>query len=428
MRNRLIIIGNGFDLECGLKSGFESFFTSRFDNGSANCPNPDEMNLWDYIFQFMKESKGDIPYDWKDVEVAIKDWIRVILDASDDVSSKGDSPFTSAQWVIGRMLARKTSTLYFIEAALWSEKILISNNVEDKLSSSQCSKPEYLPDGVIVLRAFKEYESTLGSILKQIKKYINSLKDIGTIDDFLFDELHKFENSFVNYINNELSQTYYENAAKLYEIISNFDNRLALIGGENNDYVLSFNYTRPDVADSDMHSCCWRNVHGNLNDRDVIFGFDIEDLPYEQRKDPRLLRFTKTYRVFQLPKSQKGQHPGLLDPVARGEAFDAIIVYGHSLGRADYSYFKAIFDCVDLYSSNVTLEFLYPSDYPQAGARLYKAVSDLLADYGDEMPDKARGHNLMHKLLLENRLSVAEIDTSSLVKEKEEQSELTSDV
>lgn len=422
IRNRLIIIGNGFDLECGLKSGFESFFTSRFDNGSANRPNPDEMNLWDYIFQFVKEAKGDIPYDWKDVEAVIKDWIRVIFDASDDVSIKDDSPFTSVQWVIGRMLAGKTSTLYFIEAALRSEKLFISDNIENKLSSSQYSKPEYLSDGVIVLRAFKKYESTLGSILNQIKKYINSLKDIGTIDNFLFDELYKFENSFVNYINNELSQTYYENAVKLYEIISDFDIRLALIGGENNDYVLSFNYTRPDVADSDMHSCCWKNVHGNLKDRDVIFGFDIEDLPYEQRKDPRLLRFTKTYRVFQLPKSQEGQHPGLLDPVARGEGFDAIIVYGHSLSRADYSYFKAIFDCVDLYSSNVTLEFLYPSDYPQAGSRLYKAVSDLLTDYGDEMPDKAQGRNLMHKLLLENRLSVAEIDTSSLAKEKKNKS------
>ena len=418
MRNRLIIIGNGFDLECGLKTRFESFFTSRFGSGSANRPNPDEMNLWDYIFQFMKEAKDDIPYDWKDVEAAIKDWIRVIFDASDDVSSKDDSPFTSAQWVIGRMLAGKTSTLYFIEAVLRSEKFLISDNVEDKLSSSQYSKPEYLSDGVIVLRAFEEYESTLGSILKAIKKYINSLKHIGTIDNFLFDELHKFENSFVNYINNELSQTYYENAVKLYEIISDFDIRLALIGGENNDYVLSFNYTRPGAADSDIHSCCWRNVHGSLKDRNVIFGFDIEDLPYEQRKDPRLLRFTKTYRVFQLPKGQEGQHSGLLDPVARGEAFDAIIVYGHSLSRADYSNFKAIFDCVDLYSSNVTLEFLYPSDYPQAGSRLYKAVSDLLTDYGDEMPDKARGRNLMHKLLLENRLSVAGIDTSSLVKNK----------
>lgn len=420
MRNRLIIIGNGFDLECGLKSCFESFFTGRFSEGSANRPDPGEMNLWDHIFQFMKEVKSDISYDWKDVEAAIKDWIRVIFDASDDVSSKDDSSFASAQWVIGRMLAGKTSTLYFIEAVLRSEEFLISDNVEDKLFSSRYSKPEYLSDGVIVSRAFKEYESTLGSILKQIRRYINSLKDIGTIDNFLFNELHKFENSFVNYINNELSQTYYKNAVKLYEIISDFDIRLALIGGENNDYVLSFNYTRPNTADSGMHSCCWRNVHGNLKDRNIIFGFDIEDLPYEQRKDPRLLRFTKTYRVFQLQKSQEGQHPGLLDPVARGEAFDAIVVYGHSLGRADYSYFKAIFDCVDLYSSNVTLEFLYPSDYPQAGSRLYKAVSDLLVDYGDEMPDKARGRNLMHKLLLENRLSVAEIDTSSLAKDKEE--------
>ena len=70
-----------------------------------------------------------------------------------------------------------------------------------------------------------------------------------------------------------------------------------------NNYVLSFNYTRPDVMGSDNAPRCWRNVHGNLDDGNIIFGFDIADLADEQRKDPRFLRFAKTYRVFQSQKT-----------------------------------------------------------------------------------------------------------------------------
>ena len=33
--------------------------------------------------------------------------------------------------------------------------------------------------------------------------------------------------------------------------------------------------------------------------------------------------------------------------------------YGHSLGTADYSYFQAIFDQIDLYGGNTTLYFLH---------------------------------------------------------------------
>ncbi|EFW89333.1 hypothetical protein [Streptococcus equinus] len=38
---------------------------------------------------------------------------------------------------------------------------------------------------------------------------------------------------------------------------------------------------------------------------------------------------------------------------------DVIKFYGHSLARADYSYFQYIFDMYDLYNSDVKLIFYY---------------------------------------------------------------------
>ena len=44
------------------------------------------------------------------------------------------------------------------------------------------------------------------------------------------------------------------------------------------------------------------------------------------------------------------------------KTIDEIIVFGHSLGEQDYSYFQSIFDYVDLYHSKTKLTFIY-SDY-----------------------------------------------------------------
>ena len=420
MGNQLIIIGNGFDMECGLESGFNDFFTDRFGDEETGQPTPDDMNLWDCFFQFMKEVQDDMPYEWKDVESAIKDWVTVIFDAADDNQEKygNASPFVSAQWAIGRVLTNRQAVSSLIGEAFRVQGMQSSFSVGRQsvpgFPSSLISEPE----GQIVSRAIENQGYALRDTLLKIKKYEIQPKGTATIDNVLFDELQKFEENFKNYMTKIIHNNvnYRSNACKLYDCISREAMRSSV--GVDNNYVLSFNYTRPDVMGSDNAPRCWRNVHGNLDDGNIIFGFDIADLADEQRKDPRFLRFAKTYRVFQLQKTTEDGQSGLLEPVAKGETFDTIKVYGHSLNRADYSYFKAIFDCVDLYSSNVTLRLLYPSDHPEVGTGLYENVSNLLTNYGIEMPDKGKGRNLMHKLLLEDRLSVTGIDTSSLAKKQ----------
>lgn len=95
-----------------------------------------------------------------------------------------------------------------------------------------------------------------------------------------------------------------------------------------------------------------------------------------------------------------------------GSTLDVIKFYGHSLSAPDYSYFQAIFDEVNLYVGSTRLVFYYRQHEGTKDARteMSKAVSHLLAEYGRTTDNADHGKNLMHKLILEGRLSVIELE------------------
>lgn len=87
----------------------------------------------------------------------------------------------------------------------------------------------------------------------------------------------------------------------------------------------------------------------------------------------------------------------------------SIVFFGHSLSRADYSYFESIFCTVDLYNGHTSLVFLY-SNYAKGVRESEVAkVLALLDYYGASIGIAGRSSNLAHKLMLEGRLVVREI-------------------
>lgn len=84
-----------------------------------------------------------------------------------------------------------------------------------------------------------------------------------------------------------------------------------------------------------------------------------------------------------------------------------IKIFGHSLSRADYSYFQSIFDTVNLYGGVTKLVFLYKK-YPNKSDKtvdeqairedLYSRISHLLYEYGSTLDNKDHGKNLMHNV------------------------------
>ena len=96
-----------------------------------------------------------------------------------------------------------------------------------------------------------------------------------------------------------------------------------------------------------------RNVHGILGRTETIFGIDGKDVP----EDNPALSFTKTYRLMSLVPYEN-------ETVKLCDSDTSYIkIFGHSLSRADYSYFQSIFDTVNLYGCDTKLVFMYKS-YP----------------------------------------------------------------
>lgn len=118
------------------------------------------------------------------------------------------------------------------------------------------------------------------------------------------------------------------------------------------------------------------NIHGML-DGESIFGIDGSD----NLDDRDILPFTKTYRVL---KSVRGVPSGSIAyPSQRGGdglKTSSIVFFGHSLSRADYSYFESIFSTVDLYNWHTSLVFLY-SNYAKSVRESEVAKVLALLDY-----------------------------------------------
>ena len=160
------------------------------------------------------------------------------------------------------------------------------------------------------------------------------------------------------------------------------------------NYVLSFNYTQPFQITNQ------RNIHGNLKHRNIIFGIDYDKVNSYFSNQPT--QFTKSYRILENKLNSDMVIPSDIDK---------ILFYGHGLGEADYSYFQAIFDTVDLYHSNTQLVFFWNNFNEEDQYKIQvERVTNLIEKYGQTFANKDHGRNLFTKLLLENRIIFEEIN------------------
>ena len=65
---------------------------------------------------------------------------------------------------------------------------------------------------------------------------------------------------------------------------------------------------------------------------------------------------------------------------------------------------------MNLYDSPVILKFLYSSSDPNQGRDLFTKVNQLITRYGQTLDNKDHGKNLLHKLLLEDRIQIRQVD------------------
>lgn len=259
------------------------------------------------------------------------------------------------------------------------------------------------------------------------------------IFEFLLNQLNVFEQSFSSYIFTKMQKSSY-----LLKRI-NLLNHLSL---NTNSNVLSFNYT--SFLKNDLEALKYINKYNNIHGEvlnsyaypntlsPIIIGIDaIYGNIHLNKKDKEGIDiFTKTSRIMDFSDRVEDD---VLD-----KNIKKIIFFGHSLGEADYSYFQSIFDYYDLYHSDLKLIFYYSEHKDEENylKGLIKAaekekndeslkskkailemnkidlkrkksqkikVFHLINNYGLTLNNINHGKNLLHKLLLEKRLKVANI-------------------
>lgn len=386
--HQLLVLGNGFDLECGLASRFSDFMKERISQMDVDSYRVeywrslfDEMRLtaWDFIL------RDSTDVYWFDIEQLI------------------------AEWVVS-LASKQTGRDSLSRKLLAAIKRYPFNPTMSARMPTGGTRPydEQVDEDFCIGNVARAYLIKCGD-------GDASEVSIECIEVFLKNELTIFESEFANFLAEQVkgNTSYAQTANSLLEYIT--EDELPVEHAYNiKTSILNFNYTDPffSTATSALESKV--NIHGSLKERKIIFGIDGKDY----MENGLILPFTKTYRVAllnsNLPKELVRFRPSF------GAHFgtEEIKFYGHSLGDADYSYFQSIFDSVNLYGGTTKLIFYYKSSQPDgafpneedtAKIDMVLSVSRLLNAYGHTLDNKDHGANLMHKLLLEGRLSIKAI-------------------
>ncbi len=415
--NTLLILGNGFDLHSGLKSSYKDFFRSEILDTTTESFDIKQLKdgvtgFWESLLLKYYIHYGKQNYNWCDIERIIKDTLfsvfvdKMRLGATiwEIVSTRID-PELKYNAVLSKMT--------FIDLFLFQYCMDFYATASSK--GTEDTKQEL---AIHLLQQLNNLEKRFCKYLK--KQIINANGNNGIVLNTVYIinainlliKLIGFTslnyNEFKRIIHQELRE--YEektspNCAKVgwknVNVLANeFDNLRTTS-------ILSFNYTAIFDILLVESPCIYSNVHGKLCNKQciescdsssVIFGID-DKLIQETPEAFTLRMFSKTYRKMLAVGKPLNILPQKDTPQIE------IKFYGHSLSEADYSYFQSIFDYYDLYgNTNVNLTFYYSEGYEQ-NDDIYKLISS----YGKTLNNQEQGKNLIHKLLLENRLKIKRI-------------------
>lgn len=385
MAQELYILGNGFDLWQKLPTKYEDYFRERESRGFSyekiiasfrgehlisedriEIIEKNALNLYNenssseinknLFYYYLLYKKDKEHRDWYEVESEIKPYINNITE------------------ILHNRYSMKLGQN-------------IRKNKVDK------SKVEDWYTFLVLLVHEIELEAAPNSEKRYINKPIN----------FAMEHLNLFEKDFGNYIKNVQNKLAHSLDNILYndkpKKIINF-NYTTVIKNEINKFKNIQKYPTDENIRSIEEVI---NIHGDY--KNPIFGID------NQNVDESMNIFTKTYRILSSDTIESFTLPS-------NKLLETIYFFGHSLSEADYSYFQSMFDYYSIYDSKIRLIFLYSDHDGKEKSRQENRVVKLINDYGKTLENKDKGKNLLHKLLLENRIKIYEIEKAKEILEK----------
>ena len=302
----LLIIGNGFDLKCGLDTKYIHYYNYQKERSPS---------FKDLIDKLKRNETDSIDYDGlsRNEHITFFDLFFTMIDWN---NNRLDSDHTWAD--IEDMLLSGFKTGQF-------NKSLFENCYD-------CYVFTRNPSDFSSPTIFKKWYQIIAQYLYKKKEMVEN-----GFHQYLIAELDRFSINFAKYICEQVKAhpDYQEKAQYLIMKITGV--------GLNECEILSFNYTEP------LLSPHLSNIHGLAKKEKIVFGITCGK---EKEKEATHLSWyypmTKEYKMANV--SAKGikvsaDYAGITD----------IYVYGSSLGEQDYDFYENLFDQFDF------LMRLYPA-------------------------------------------------------------------
>lgn len=437
--SELFVIGNGFDLQCGLGTTYGNFLHDIFESKYKDyCLTKDEdktvleefekeqeevlfvypfyeqnwfsytpikfipgINIWYRIFLYEKMAKTS---NWNSVEEMIAEYL-LEYDMIDSVSRIILKRKSNGKEFIGGSRIAKRDILSLVAYSIIF-KVFRKSVKEIEDTFELVADPENLSYYEKLVDVFESGEEVSYDTVAEL------------VTSVLLHELKELEWDFTCFVKRRLESTdeYLGNVSHLLRKMidpeadwyDNYENKTVY-------NLLSFNYTSSwsDRFRPQHSPATYLDVHGRIPKGDVqvsniIFGIDNEKVDATSLN----YRFTKTYRTLQLYSrnfEKVGDERDIYQPTIKKIKF-----YGHSLAEADYSYFQQMFDYYDLYNNNDLELIFYYSVFDGTSAEQIEqnqilSLSRLIEKYGQTMNNQNHGKNLLTRLIQTNRLKLIRI-------------------
>ena len=428
--NELLIIGNGFDLQCKLKTKYTDFFSKKYGI---------DFLTEKYIEKFPEQTVIQCKQKAIDFFINVFKEKLYNLNVEKFIQSNSDSYgylINYFKQIFRQNFSDFEPTLTNWDIIFISSYVLMSNS--DKFQWVDIEKMIF-KTVTIVFKNKKEIFSNSEFPNDQARmKFINIVqycfKDNKDLSTSMLDSLKKFEKSFALYIKNLIYKSkdhYFKRSEKLLKYLtSSYNEEIVHLDVINFNYFLDENIVNQMIHEkrfSNITFNSWTNIHGVASWNDSytrsqinklhsnykrlappIFGIDWHDISDTTNdidfNDPRII-FTKSFRLIdnQVNNMRDKKHQFQKN-------INKIIFFGHSLGHADYSYFESLFDIYNIYDSNIELNFYYKkgsSDFLDrlSAQKTLEEIIKLLTSYGQTSTNQ-HGENIVNKLLLEQRLNL----------------------
>lgn len=369
--NKLLVIGNGFDLFLKAKTSYGDYFESDYYKDTR-----DQVSDWvDKIRLRIVGNRNMLDYDFSC-------WDLLFYLVSE--GNTADSAVIN--WCDVEKVIHDSFVGTVAESFSWPSVLssLREHYSRHHISSEQGRDIEH----EYALSAMKSY-----LICKNWKDYCGNES---LFYEHLLEELARFEHSFGKYIIQETGNSVYQGKAQVLarRLLKSDKNVLCKID--------SFNYSDFSNSFNDIH-------HVNGDDANPIFGIDLTEV--EEIKLPEIRRFTKTFRRIQQDSHNLNRNSER--PMAR---LDSAVIFGHSLNRMDYDYFNYLFtmlrfDSFDLeqMGSIIFVYYIYEdgkSDQIRTG---YADSIYALLNYYEGYVGKSKQHILINLLRFSGKLKIVEI-------------------